>query len=75
MALTIVYRVKDMPLFCMNLTQLLKNEENANQSPESFLNITIYEFDSLGKAKNLILIQRPHGVAIEILHFDKLVDT
>jgi hypothetical protein len=38
---TVIYLEKDIPLFSINLRQPLKNEENANQSPLSFRNITI----------------------------------
>ena len=66
--------MKDIALLSASFTQQANREENANQSPESFRNMTMKAFGFSGIEKKLIFITSPHGVSTPILHLLKFVD-
>ena len=57
------------------MTHALKNELNANQSPESFLNTTKYESGVSGSEKNLIFNESPLGQSTDIFILLRFVVT
>ena len=57
------------------LTHALKNELNANQSPESFLNTTKYELGASGSANILTFSESPLGDSTEIFILPRFVVT